>query len=85
MRFAAMPANPITQDALWCALYELGNDLGDSDIGPAVAAELIKLNIAERRDDGSLALTAYGEKAIVVMESGDGSVTEFNDYRPVGE
>jgi hypothetical protein len=58
--------------------------LGDSDISSEVAAKLIELKIAERCDDGSLALTLYGEKAFVVLESGDGSVPEFNDYPPVG-
>jgi hypothetical protein len=79
-----MPAN-ITHDALWCALYELGNELGDSDISPEVAAKLIELSIAERGADGALQLTPCGEKAFVVMESGDGNVPEFNDHPPVGE
>jgi len=58
--------------------------LGDSDISPEVAAKLIELSIAERGADG-LQLTPYGEKAFVVLESGDGSVPEFNDYPPAGE
>jgi hypothetical protein len=71
-----MPANTITQDDLWCALYELGNELGDSDISPEVAAKLIELRIAERVY-GSLQLTPYGEKCFAVIESGDGILTEF--------
>ena len=78
-----MRANTVTQDDLWCALYELGNEMGAFDISPEVTAKLIELKIAERID-GTLQFTPYGEKCFVVMESGDGSVPEFNDYPPTG-
>jgi hypothetical protein len=71
-----MPANTLTQESLWCALYELGNELGDSDVSAEVAAELVAFKIAERCDGRSLRLTPYREKCFVVLEAGDGSVPE---------
>jgi hypothetical protein len=43
---------------------------------------MIEFNIVERGDDGLLLLASYGEKFFVMMESGDGSVPEFNYFPP---
>jgi len=77
-----MPAN-LTPDDLWNAVYELGPEGDIASIRPEVAVKLIEFNIAEHGANG-LQLTPYGQKAFVVLESGDGNVPEFNDYPPAG-
>ena len=78
-----MPANPLTQDELWNAVDTLGTDGDVTSIRTDVAAKLIQLKVAEHGANG-LQLTPYGQKAFVVLESGDGNVPEFNDYPPAG-
>jgi hypothetical protein len=49
-----------------------------------VIAKLIELRFAELAPNGLPRLTDKGERALVVLESGDGNVPEFNDYPPTG-
>jgi len=77
-----MPADTITQDDLWDTLCLLGTEADTVNIEDGVLVKLIECEIAKCRDDGWLALTPYGKKCFVTMESGDGPLPEFNDDPP---
>jgi hypothetical protein len=62
-------------EQLWSTLYTLGADDGEPLEHWAVT-RLIELGIAEMSSGGPQ-LTAYGERCFVVMESGDGDVSEL--------
>jgi hypothetical protein len=79
-----MPANPITQVDLWNAVNTLGTDGDVTSIRTDVTVKLVELKIAKHGANG-LQLTPYGKKAFVVLESSDGRVYEFEDFRPAGE
>ena len=74
---------PLTQDDLWTALESIGTEDGEADkIAPPVVAKLIELRFVELDSTGLPRLTDKGERALVVLESGDGNVPELNDYPP---
>jgi len=71
---------PATADQLWDAIYSLGTtDDPVTDLSPEVIAKLIALKMAELSDTGLPQLTEYGDKCFLILESGDGEMTEIDD------
>ena len=59
-------------------LHAIGSEDGTAaTLSPAVVAKLIELKIVELGPTGLPQLTQYSARAYVVMESGEGSVPEF--------
>jgi hypothetical protein len=68
----------INNKDLWGGLHAIGSEDGTADtLLPAVVAKLIELKIVELGPTGLPQLTPYGERAYVVMESGEGSIPEI--------
>jgi hypothetical protein len=67
-----------TPEQLYGALHDIGRDDGYADDVPAdIIDQPTTFKMIERGGDGKPRLTPYGEKCFVVIESGDGIVTEF--------
>ena len=65
----------LDSDQLWTAIEALATD---EPANLAAVAKLIEYGLAERGEQGPR-LTAYGERAYVVLESGDGFVPELDE------
>ena len=66
-----------TEDC-WGALRSIGSEDGTADkIAPAVVAKLIELKFVTVATNGLPELTANGQRAYMVMESGDGDIPEL--------
>ena len=71
---------PATSEQLWDAIERLAHEDGTADeILPAVIAKLIEFKMVELSDTGLPQLTAYGDKCFLILESGDGEMTEIDD------
>ena len=70
----------IDSETLWGALYDIGNDENVRQIPPAVIAKLSELGLVEIAPSGPV-LTPRGERAFVVLESGDGEIAELDNVR----
>ena len=57
-------------------LYRVGADEDGPPLSPGIVAQLVAFGMVEIVD-GVPQLTEYGDKCFVVIESGDGIVTEF--------
>jgi hypothetical protein len=66
------PPMPDLNEQCWAVIGTLGADDGD-ELPPAAVVRLAELGTVEWRD-GKPRLTPYGERAYVVLESGDGEV-----------
>ena len=70
-----MPAKTITTEDCWSGIDSIGReDGGAHKIPPAVIAKLIELRFVKLDKVGLPQLTAAGQRAFVVLESGDGIV-----------
>jgi hypothetical protein len=68
----------IKTEDLWRGLHAIGSGDGTADkLSPLIVGKLIELNIVKLDSTGLPHLTAYGLKAYMVMESGNGSVPEI--------
>jgi hypothetical protein len=65
-----------TPEQLFGALYEVGTEDGD-EVPADTIDQLVAFKMVERGDDGTPLLTPYGYRCFVVIESGDGIITEF--------
>jgi hypothetical protein len=65
-----------TPEQLFGALYEVGTEDGD-EVPADIIDRLIAFKMVERGEDGKPMLTHYGYRCFVVIESGDGIITEF--------
>jgi len=63
-------------EPLYDTLYRIGADEDGLPLSSDIVAQLVAGKLVEMID-GTPQLTAYGEKCFVVIESGDGIVTEF--------
>ena len=63
-------------EPLYDALYRIGADEDGPPLSAGIVAQLVAFKMVEIVD-GASQLTDYGDKCFVVIESGDGIVTEF--------
>lgn len=63
-------------EPLYAALYRIGADEDGPPLSTDIVAQLVSFKMVELID-GDPKLTAYGDKCFVVIESGDGTATEF--------
>jgi hypothetical protein len=63
-------------EQLYDALYRIGADEDGPPLSSDIVAQLVAWKMVEMID-GTPQLTAYGETCFVVIESGDGIVTEI--------
>jgi hypothetical protein len=71
----------LTSEDLWGGIQAIGAEDGTADeLSPAVTAKLIELRFVTLSAMGLPWLTAKGERAYVVSESGDGEVPELDNY-----
>jgi hypothetical protein len=73
----------ITSNELWDGIHTIGME-GDTahDVAPSVIAKLVELKFGTHRSWPTT--TDKGERARVVMESGDVNMPKFNDFPPAG-
>jgi hypothetical protein len=76
-----MPTTPITPENLWDAIERIGTEEGSSaSLRPTVIAKLVELGFVKLGANGLRQLTAKGQQAMIVFESGDGEVPELDNY-----
>ena len=77
---------PATSEQLWDAIERIYNEDGTADkIQPAVIAKLIEFKMLELSATGLPQLTEYGQKCYVILESGDETMTEIDDWAAMEE
>lgn len=70
----------LTSDDLWNGIDAIGKEDGAEKLPPAVVAKLIELGFVALSAMGLPWLTEKGERAYIVLESGDGEVPELDNY-----
>ena len=77
---------PATSEQFWDAIERIYNEDGTADkIQPAVIAKLIEFKMLELSATGLPQLTEYGQKCYVILESGDETMTEIDDWAAMEE
>ena len=74
----------IESDELYGALWQIGSEFeGEPLPRQEIINRLADLKMIEIQSDGKPALTKYGEWRYVIIESGKGDVSEFEELQPV--